>query len=628
MLNQKGLVHILLLILLLVGIIAGVFLVSKSGYQLFQPKATSKSIEFIEGDCVKTKGDEKVLTCDGPVQFKLISPLESDSASDASFQLVKPAYAQTAGGKDYFCDPTLQDNSLIYHKECNSFFDLLCNWGLFGAKWEDQAEFCEIGLECQLISQGLFDSGARCVAPKEESKTYLTAPVQAVPTRQPDAFIPPGLTPRPAASLRTTPPAARTTPRPTAAPRIPTPTPTESPVGGSEPASETVSKNATLSLFPASWRVNKGCSYSVQVRLNTAQAETNGADIVLNYDPAKLEATTITPGTIFDDYSSQYIDPSGKVLITGLAGGSDSYTGLGIFATVNFTVLEDALEGATKVEFDFDPNDKSKVTDSNVVEEGTNADLLTSVSNGEYTIGSGECPAGSEEDSSSTQKSSQDDTAERTTKYYRISETPDKFEDEDFGWKVYKAGGVRVEHTFKESGNTKFIYAQFKDNKGGIINAKPYPVQINLVEETSSSEKSKETSKETPSNEKSSEKPEPVSETSSPGCDLKGEIGNWRNCSKEGLKQTLKDLPQATRDLLPNDALIIFNNKELLDLFSKQRLSSLNSKYLVSFSNGDLLAIQVASGKDKKTFFSGFDCSRLISLAQDIKDLFKAECGF
>lgn len=38
-LNQKGLVHIALVILLLLGIVSGVYLVQKSGYQIFKPKA-------------------------------------------------------------------------------------------------------------------------------------------------------------------------------------------------------------------------------------------------------------------------------------------------------------------------------------------------------------------------------------------------------------------------------------------------------------------------------------------------------------------------------------------------------------------------------------------------------------
>lgn len=47
-LNNKGIAHILLLVLLLGGIVAGVYLVQHQ--QIFKPKATGEKIEWIKPD--------------------------------------------------------------------------------------------------------------------------------------------------------------------------------------------------------------------------------------------------------------------------------------------------------------------------------------------------------------------------------------------------------------------------------------------------------------------------------------------------------------------------------------------------------------------------------------------------
>ncbi len=78
-LNQSGIIHLIPLFLLLIGIIAGVYLVQKSGFQLFKPKAAGETVEFIDGNCVKVnKEGKKVLTCN-QFQIKIRSPLETGS---------------------------------------------------------------------------------------------------------------------------------------------------------------------------------------------------------------------------------------------------------------------------------------------------------------------------------------------------------------------------------------------------------------------------------------------------------------------------------------------------------------------------------------------------------------------
>lgn len=151
-------------------------------------------------------------------------------------------------------------------------------------------------------------------------------------------------------------------------------------------------QTATLSLDPSSGTFNKGCSTTVKINLDTGGAETDGADAILTFDSSRFTAVNITNGTIYPDYPGNYIDNAvGKITISGLASVATPFKGQGVLATVNFTVAGTAPEGATQMTLDFDPQDKSKTTDSNVVQRGTAVDVLNSVVDGNYIIGSGSC---------------------------------------------------------------------------------------------------------------------------------------------------------------------------------------------------------------------------------------------
>lgn len=152
---------------------------------------------------------------------------------------------------------------------------------------------------------------------------------------------------------------------------------------------------ATLALSPSSGTANKGCSFSLNIILNTGVAQTDGTDAVLIYDPTRFTANSITNGTIYPDYPGSSIDPqAGKITISGLASISSAYSGQGTLATINFNVGSNAPAGVSQIKFDFDPNDKGKTTDSNVVQRDTVVDILNTVTDGSYTIGTGVCGSG------------------------------------------------------------------------------------------------------------------------------------------------------------------------------------------------------------------------------------------
>lgn len=153
---------------------------------------------------------------------------------------------------------------------------------------------------------------------------------------------------------------------------------------------------ATLSIAPATGQINKGCDVTFTIELDTQGSQTDGTDVILSYDPAKMTIaqTDITNGKIYADYPGNSVDATaGKISVSGIAQVSQAFSGKGTFATLKFKVAS-AATGNAGLKFDFDPSNKTNSTDSNVVERGTVADVLSAVTDGTYTIGTGSCAAG------------------------------------------------------------------------------------------------------------------------------------------------------------------------------------------------------------------------------------------
>lgn len=506
MINQKGLAHILLLLILGLGIIAGVYLVQHP--QIFKPKATAESIEFLTSACSTLKDNNKTLTCP-TVKFKLTSPLETGNAlkgTESGFNLVKTAYA-AGSGEGYYCK---EDLSKIYHKKCEVLFNLsfLCSWPWWEDELKEKEEPCG-DLRCVPTSADLFKQSATCAVVEDLSERAVFRPVisnQAVtpkpqPTVQPRSaadFLQAQSTPQPTIVARAT---ATSTPAPaTRATPSPTPTPTSSQVATPTPTPTTA---AILTLTPTP---------------------------VLNPTP------TLTPG---------------------LSPGSSP------------TAIPTAVEW------------------------------------------------------------------ERTTLKYRFAENPTDLEKAQ--WSPYEAGGVEVAYDFPDPKppETRSIYAQFLDNQnpGQIIkfsNGLDYVVKsIELISPPTPSPAVGPTSTPKP---RATATPT-VRPTSTPvpsaACDLQGDVMNWRNCpTKESLKTELLKLDPDYRDTVPNEVLILYENPDMKRIFSLKRISMLPGTILRNFPNQDLLDIAAASGEDTKTFLTRFDCGRISSFTQDIRDLFKTECGF
>lgn len=152
---------------------------------------------------------------------------------------------------------------------------------------------------------------------------------------------------------------------------------------------------ATLSLSPASGTFNSGCPFTLSIILDTLGAKTDGTDAILIYDSSRFAISTssIAPNTsVYPDFPGNNVDEAaGKITISGLGSVNTPYSAKGTLASLNFTVKDAAPAGATQIKFEFDPADKQKTTDSNVVERDTIRDVLNEVVDGNYTIGTGTC---------------------------------------------------------------------------------------------------------------------------------------------------------------------------------------------------------------------------------------------
>lgn len=152
------------------------------------------------------------------------------------------------------------------------------------------------------------------------------------------------------------------------------------------------SSSPRLSLDPRKARFNRGCDYKVQVKVDTGKVNVSGVDAILKYDPTKITAKSISNGSMFVDYPGNSIDSEdGLIKISGLSSPETPITGKGILATLNLSIPKTAPIGNITLDFDFDPSEKGKTIDSNIVEQGTVIDVLSEVSENSYLIGDGSC---------------------------------------------------------------------------------------------------------------------------------------------------------------------------------------------------------------------------------------------
>jgi hypothetical protein len=124
--------------------------------------------------------------------------------------------------------------------------------------------------------------------------------------------------------------------------------------------------------------------------LDTGESDTFGSDALINFDKSALQVISQDYGFVYSDYSgSSYDNSKGEVSITGTSQMGKTFKGAGVFAQVKFKV-QNSAPNSTQVNFVFNPNNKTDLTDTNIVTPDVR-DILTGVTNGNYTVGNGGC---------------------------------------------------------------------------------------------------------------------------------------------------------------------------------------------------------------------------------------------
>lgn len=123
----------------------------------------------------------------------------------------------------------------------------------------------------------------------------------------------------------------------------------------------------------------------VTARVFTAGNFTVGTDLILQYDPKLLDASSsaFTKGSIYTDYPMVKIDnETGVVIVSGVSSiaNKGGYNGMGELGIVNFKAK---AVGQTTLTVDFKPG---STDDSNVIESTSSRDILGSVYNLKLTI--------------------------------------------------------------------------------------------------------------------------------------------------------------------------------------------------------------------------------------------------
>lgn len=132
---------------------------------------------------------------------------------------------------------------------------------------------------------------------------------------------------------------------------------------------------AILSVAPEIISADAGKEFTVEINLNTEKEKTDGADVILRYDPEKIEVIGIIPGVTYPDYPIQKIE-EGKISITGVAASTGPFfEGNDLFASVKFKAL---FGGEETVSIDFT---QDSTVESNVALHGKGTDILTGVEN-------------------------------------------------------------------------------------------------------------------------------------------------------------------------------------------------------------------------------------------------------
>lgn len=152
---------------------------------------------------------------------------------------------------------------------------------------------------------------------------------------------------------------------------------------------------------PNSGNLVQGCSYSADIRVNAGSNTTNAADVIVTFDPTKIEiidsnlsqstptAKQIKPGPAYEVYpanGNRVDEGTGIIRLSGVSLGS-TFSGNDIFGTIQFKGKAGATNGSFNIQF----TGVGDTLDSNIADYTTSTDVLGSVTNANFTFATGSC---------------------------------------------------------------------------------------------------------------------------------------------------------------------------------------------------------------------------------------------
>lgn len=142
-----------------------------------------------------------------------------------------------------------------------------------------------------------------------------------------------------------------------------------------------------LELLPSSGSISTAGT-NIEVKIDTGGQAAKSAKAVIKFDATKLEVSSITAGSFFDEVSHNIYNSTGQVVINAnlsLGNSLETKTGTGVLATMN--VKAKLSTGSANMTFDCTTGSSTDSGINNAVP--TDIIVCASNVNGSYTLGAG-----------------------------------------------------------------------------------------------------------------------------------------------------------------------------------------------------------------------------------------------
>ena len=139
---------------------------------------------------------------------------------------------------------------------------------------------------------------------------------------------------------------------------------------------------ASFKFSPNSITSSINCDESLSLLVNTEGKKSNAADIEILYNPSLVQVVSVEPGDAYAFYIENSINSTTGKIHLAAASITNPLEGEKNFAVIHYKLLQYTAE---KVNFDINFTGIGKTLDSNIAEDATSLDILSSVQNASIT---------------------------------------------------------------------------------------------------------------------------------------------------------------------------------------------------------------------------------------------------